>query len=216
MIIFRFLKFDLTLTQSTLKHSCNLSDSFNTDFQTFKSWNHINETVTFHVQNLNLTWFFCCQSTAASHCNADMLFKLNSADKMSQFLVIAGFLIISTMSDCFTINSAVSYFLTEDSAVSHLLFDDSAALFTMSSDLMSVSQGVFYTDYDNTDDTEYIETSVINIVSTFSSFTVVSSSASTITLNEITVQTAASSAVKNSVILELILFFLFLMLWVIC
>ena len=141
-----------------------------------------------------------------------MLFELNSADKMSQFLVIAGFLIISTMSDCFTINSAVSYFLTEDSAVSHLLFDDSAALFTMSSNLMSVSQGVFYTDYDNTDDTEYIETSVINIVSTFSSFTVVSPSASTITSNEITVQTTASSAVKESVILELVLFFLFSML----
>jgi len=141
-----------------------------------------------------------------------MLFELNSANKMSQFLVTAGFLIVSTMSDCFAISSTVSYFLTEGSTVSHLLSDDSTALFTMSSDLMSVSQGVFYTGYANTDDTEYIEMSAANVVSTFSSFTVASPSASTITLNEITVQTTASSAVKESVILELVLFFLFSML----
>jgi len=36
VVIFRFLKFGLTLTQSTLKHSCDSSGSFNTDFQTFK------------------------------------------------------------------------------------------------------------------------------------------------------------------------------------
>lgn len=60
VIIFRFLKFDLTLTQSTLKHSCNSSDSFNADFQTFKPWNQINKTVTFQVQNSNPAWFFCC------------------------------------------------------------------------------------------------------------------------------------------------------------
>jgi len=32
VVIFRFLKFGLTLTQSTLKHSCDSSDSFNAGF----------------------------------------------------------------------------------------------------------------------------------------------------------------------------------------
>jgi len=138
-----------------------------------------------------------------------MLFELNSVNKMSQFLVTAGFLIISTMSDCFTISSTVSYFLTKGSNASQLLFDGSAALFTMPSGLMLISQGVFYISYVSTNDTEYIEMFVASVMSTFSSFTVVSPSASTITSNEITVQTTASSAVKTSVILELVLFFLF-------
>jgi hypothetical protein len=139
-----------------------------------------------------------------------MLFELNSANKMNQFLAMADFLIISTMSDCFTTNSAVSYFFTEGSTAGHLLSGDSTALPVMPSGLMSVPQGVFYTGYAGTDGTGYIETSAANIASMFSPFTVASPSASTITSKEITVQTAASFAVKNSVVLELVLFLLFL------
>jgi len=105
-----------------------------------------------------------------------MLFELNSADKMGQFLVTVGFSVISTMSDCFATSSTVSYFLIEGSTVSyfltggsavsyfltggstasHLPSDDSTALLTMSSDLMSVPQGVFYTSYAGTGNTGYI------------------------------------------------------------
>ncbi len=86
---------------------------------------------------------------------------------------------------------------------------------TMPPGLTSVPQGVFYTGYAGTGGTGYIGTSAANVVSTFPPFTVASPSASTITSNGITAQTTASSAVKNSVILELVLPFLFSTLWVI-
>lgn len=37
MVIFRFLKFDLTLTQLTLEHPCESSKSFDADLQILKS-----------------------------------------------------------------------------------------------------------------------------------------------------------------------------------
>lgn len=226
VVIFRFLKFGLTLTQSTLEHPCDRSGGFDAGFQTSKPWNHTNETVTFHVQNLDPTWFFCRQSTAAPHCNAGMLFGLNPGDEMGQLLATAGSSVISTMSDCFATNgavnffptggSAVSYFPTGGSAASYLPSGGSVALPTMPPGLTSVPQGVFYTGYAGTGGTGYIGTSAANIVSNFPPFTIASPSASKITSNGIAAQTAASSAVKDNVILEFVLPFLFSTLWVLC
>ncbi len=215
VVIFQFFKFGLTLTQSTLEHPCDPSGGFNAGFRTSKPWNQTNETVTFPVQNSDPAWFFCRQSTAAPHCNAGMLFGLNPAGKMGQFLATAGSSVVSTMDDCFPTSSAVSYFPTGGSVASHLPTGGSAALPTMPPGLTSVQLGVFYTGYAGTGGTGYILTSAANVVPTLPPFTVASPSASTATSNGITAPTTASSAVKDSVILELVLPFLFSTLWVI-
>ena len=217
VVVFRFLKFGLTLTQSTLEHPCNPSGKFDAGFRTFKAWNQTNETVTFSVQKPDPVWFFCRQSTTAPHCNAGMLFGLNPAGQMGQFLANAGSSVVGTASDCFPTGSAVSYFPTGSSAVSYFPTGGSAALPAMPLGLTSVPPGVFYTGYAGTGGTGYVGTSVANIVSTFPPFTIASPSASTTTSNGITTQTAASSAAKHSVhvILELVFPFLFSMLWAI-
>lgn len=217
-IVFRFLKFDLTLIQSTLEHPCNPSGEFDAGFRTSKAWNHTNETVTFSVQNPDPVWFFCRQSTTAPHCDAGMLFGLNPAGKMGQFLASTGSSVIGTASDCFPTGSACSYFPTGGSAgSSYFPTGGSAALPAMPLGLTSAPPGVFYTGYAGTGGTGYVGTSAANVVSAFPRLTITSPSASTITSNGITVQTAASSAAKHSVrvILELGFPFLFSVLWAI-
>ena len=140
VIRFRFLKLNHTLTQSTLEDPCTSNGGFDTGFQFFNPLNQTNKTLDFVVPNTDPAWFFCHQTIDTPHCRKGMVFGLNPAGNMNQYLANAQ----ST-----TVGTAVSFYPTGSGASS---FPTGGTLVfpALPSGLKSVPSGVFYTGYAGT------------------------------------------------------------------
>lgn len=87
IIRFDFLKLNHTLTQSIFKNPCHSDGRFDSGFQQFNPRNITGKfIVEFEVTTEEPQWFFCAQNTPRSHCNAGMVFSLNSHGAHQSFV----------------------------------------------------------------------------------------------------------------------------------
>lgn len=188
VIRFRFLKLNHTLTQSTLDHPCTPSGGFDSGFQFFNPLNQTNKTLTFIVQTTDPIWFFCHQNLDRPHCQSGMVFGLNPANKMSQFLANARS-IVGTAVDYFPTGSAISYFPT----------GSSVGFPAPPPGITSVPPGVFYSGYAGMTNRSIgsYRTSPSAIASIASSFTQSGLPAPEVTSDGITTSTTSSAMIPS-------------------
>ncbi|KAI9882876.1 MAG: hypothetical protein M1823_005374 [Watsoniomyces obsoletus] len=87
IVRFNFLAVNHSLTQSDFLLPCSSSGGFETGFHQFNPLNTSGQfVVSLEVRTTRSQWFFCAQKTPVSHCRAGMLFGLNPASQMAQFL----------------------------------------------------------------------------------------------------------------------------------
>jgi hypothetical protein len=87
VIEFNFLAVNHTLTQSELHDPCNSTGQFDTGFNQFNPRNETGKfIVRFEVKSSAPQWFYCSQTIKSSHCRAGMVFGLNTAGQMNQFI----------------------------------------------------------------------------------------------------------------------------------
>ena len=76
---FNFLAKNHTLTQSSFHHPCSNSSQFDTGFNQFNPYNVSGKfLVDYEVVSEQPKWFYCAQNLPISHCEAGMVFSLNS------------------------------------------------------------------------------------------------------------------------------------------
>ncbi|KAI9777780.1 MAG: hypothetical protein M1839_008575 [Geoglossum umbratile] len=87
IIQFDFWALNHTLTQSSFQNPCIDSGKFNTGFNQFNPQNISGKfLVHFEIVTESPQWFYCAQTVQISHCQAGMVFGLNTAGSMGQFL----------------------------------------------------------------------------------------------------------------------------------
>ena len=87
VIEFNFLALNHTLTQSELYDPCSRNGQFDTGFNQFNPQNETGKfIVRFQVKIDEPQRFFCSQTIKSSHCHAGMVFGLNTAGQMDQFV----------------------------------------------------------------------------------------------------------------------------------
>jgi plastocyanin len=87
VIAFDFLGLNHTLTQSELENPCYSNSGFDSGFRQYNAANTSGKfIVEYRVTTGNPTWFFCSQVVPRSHCQAGMVFSLNSGGRENQFL----------------------------------------------------------------------------------------------------------------------------------
>ena len=92
IVVFRFLKSNHTVTQSTFDNPCNPMGGFDSGFQYYNPLNQtgvINQVLPFLVRDSEPTWFYCRQSTPQLHCSAGMVFGINTGDNINAFVAKA-------------------------------------------------------------------------------------------------------------------------------
>jgi hypothetical protein len=88
VIALDFLWLNHTLTQSELENPCYSNSGFNSGFRQYNTANTSGRfIVEYRVTTGNPTWFFCSQVVPRSHCQAGMVFSLNSGEHENQFLI---------------------------------------------------------------------------------------------------------------------------------
>lgn len=140
VIHFRFLKLNHTLTQSTLEDPCTSNGGFDTGFHFFNPLNRTDKILDYVVPNTDPAWFFCHQTIDTPHCRKGMVFGLNPAGNMNQYLANAKYSTVGTAVSFYPTGSAASSFPTGGTLVFPAL----------PSGLKSVPPGVFYTGYAGT------------------------------------------------------------------
>jgi hypothetical protein len=87
VIAFNFLGLNHTLTQSEFENPCYSNSGFDSGFRQYNPANTSGRfIVEYRVTTGNPTWFFCSQVVPRSHCQAGMVFSLNSGGRENQFL----------------------------------------------------------------------------------------------------------------------------------
>jgi plastocyanin len=87
VIAFDFLGLNHTLTQSELENPCHSNSGFDSGFRQYNPANTSGRLIVkYRVTTGNPTWFFCSQVVPRSHCQAGMVFSLNSRGRENQFL----------------------------------------------------------------------------------------------------------------------------------
>ena len=92
IVVFRFLRFNHTVTQSTFDSPCEPMGGFDSGFQYYNPLNQtgvINQVLPFLVRDSEPTWFYCRQSIPQLHCSAGMVFGINTGDNMNAFVAKA-------------------------------------------------------------------------------------------------------------------------------
>ena len=92
IVVFRFLKLNHTVTQSSFDSPCGPIGGFDSGFRYYNPLNQtgvINHLLPFLVRDSEPTWFYCRQSVPRSHCSAGMVFGINTGDKMIAFMAKA-------------------------------------------------------------------------------------------------------------------------------
>jgi plastocyanin len=86
-IAFNFLELNHTLSQSEFENPCHSNGGFDTGFAQFNPANISGRFIVEYVVRDNMPrWFFCAQTINRSHCQAGMVFSLNSHGRHSQFV----------------------------------------------------------------------------------------------------------------------------------
>jgi plastocyanin len=86
VVLFNFLKKNHTLTQSEFNTPCTPDGKFDTGFTNFNNGTIVPAgPVRFEVETESPQWFFCKQPVG-NHCGSGMVFGLNPAGKMDQFI----------------------------------------------------------------------------------------------------------------------------------
>ena len=87
VIAFNFLGLNHTLTESDLWNPCHSNQKFDTGFRQYNPANVSGKfIVEVEVASQDAKWFFCAQTAKRSHCQAGMVFSLNSHGAHAQFL----------------------------------------------------------------------------------------------------------------------------------
>jgi plastocyanin len=86
-ILFNFLSLNHTLTQTEFSNPCHANGAFDTGFQQFNPANESGRfVVEYEVTSPEPQWFFCAQTSNASHCHSGMVFSLNPSGAQQDFL----------------------------------------------------------------------------------------------------------------------------------
>lgn len=84
-LLFDFLSLNHTLTQSEFSNPCRANGHFDTGFRQFNPANMSGKfLVPYEVTSNKPQWFFCAQTFRMSHCQAGMVFSLNSGQTSHQ------------------------------------------------------------------------------------------------------------------------------------
>lgn len=87
VIAFNFLALNHTVSQSNFATPCTFNGGFDTSFEQFNPKNESGKFIkTFTVKDTKPTWFYCRQTVKVSHCGKGMVFGINPAGKMEQFI----------------------------------------------------------------------------------------------------------------------------------
>ena len=89
VVMFQFLAFNHTVTQSSFDAPCTSQNGFDSGFRFFNPLNQtgiVNQRLSFLVRDSEPVWFFCRQTKPRSHCNAGMVFAINAGDQWTAFL----------------------------------------------------------------------------------------------------------------------------------
>ncbi|KAL9107764.1 MAG: hypothetical protein Q9227_007386 [Pyrenula ochraceoflavens] len=90
VIIFNFRKANHTVTQSNFDTPCTYNGGFDTGFNQFNPNDVDGINVSFTVpDDSKPLWFYCKQKNPTSHCQAGMVFGINTKGKMDQFIAMA-------------------------------------------------------------------------------------------------------------------------------
>ena len=87
VIEFNFLAENHTVTQSSFNTPCTYNGGFDTGFNQDNPQNISGKFIkSFTVNTTQPTWFYCRQTVKVNHCGKGMVFGLNPAGKMDQFI----------------------------------------------------------------------------------------------------------------------------------
>ena len=87
VVEFNFLAKNHSVTQSNFRTPCTFNGGFDTGLNQFNPKNQSGLFIkSFAVKNTKPTWFYCKQGGPPNHCGKGMVFGINPAGKMGQFI----------------------------------------------------------------------------------------------------------------------------------